>query len=215
MQNHKHNKKYQVGDQWLIDTQYTRYKEFLPFLDRDSSEDYGRETVAQHASQYPLWHDPDQSVMLAYPKKYGGDFEAHPLWHTVADGAYEWTNRKLKENGIEVEIRPVISWYIDYKEGGWQPMHTHSKNCVTQIIYMDAQTHSIKVNEANVPEFDGKEAQWGSMFALMASKDETKYMSFMNWPGRCVLMRGDIFHGVYPVKSVPRRSIIIDYIILT
>jgi hypothetical protein len=52
------------------------------------------------------------------------------------------------------------------------------------------------------------------MFAIL-TEGEPIYKSFMSWPGRCVLMRGDIFHGVYPVKSVPRRTIIIDYIILT
>lgn len=211
----KHNKKHELGSQWIIDTQYSRYKEFLPFLARDEKEDYGRETVAQNASQYPLWHDPEQSVMLADPKKYGGDFEEHPLWHTVAEGAFEWTRKKLKENSIDVELRPVISWYMDYKEGGWQPMHTHSKNCVTQIIYMDPQTHSMKPNDINVLEIDQKEAQWGSMYAIMTEGETPKYLSFMNWPGRCVLMRGDVFHGVYPVKSVPRRSIIIDYIVIT
>jgi hypothetical protein len=215
MQKYRHNKKYELGSQWLIDSQYPRYKEFLPMLNRSDDEDYGQKTVAQHAKQFPLWHDPEQSVMLSSPKKYGGDFEEHPLWHTVAESAYNWTTKKLKENGIDVEIRPVISWYIDYNEGGWQPLHKHSKNCVTQVIYMDAQTHSFVPNEENILELDGKEAQWGSMFAMLTDGAEPKYLSFMNWPGRCILMTGDIFHGVYPVKSVPRRSIIIDYIVMT
>jgi hypothetical protein len=51
MQNYRRNKKYQAGDQWLIDTQYARYKEFLPFIERDPSEDNGKETVAQVAIQ--------------------------------------------------------------------------------------------------------------------------------------------------------------------
>jgi len=212
MQNYRHNKKYQAGDQWLIDTQYTRYKEFLPFLDRDPSEDYGKNTVAQGASQFPLWHDPEQSVLLSDPKKYGGAFEPHPLWNTVADSALDWTKKKLLENEIHCEIKPVISWYMDYKEGSWQAVHTHSKNCITQIIYIDDQPHCI---DNMTHEIDLKEAQWGSMFAIMADGPEPIYKSFMSWPGRCVLMRGDIFHGVYPVKSVPRRTIIIDYIILT
>jgi len=211
----KHNRKHESGDQWIIDTQYSRYKEFFPFLDRSEKENYGQNTVAQNANQYPLWHDPEQSVMLSSPKKYGEQFEEHPLWHTVAEGAFAWTRRKLKENAIDVEIRPVISWYMDYKEGGWQPLHTHSKNCITQVIYMDAQTHCISTNEINVAEIDQKEAQWGSMYAMMTSGESPKYLSFMNWPGRCILMRGDVFHGVYPVKSVPRRSIIIDYIVIT
>ena len=76
---------------------------------------------------------------------------------------------------------------------------------------MDDQPHCF---DKTTGEIDLKEAQWGSMFAIL-TEGESIYKSFMSWPGRCVLMRGDIFHGVYPVKSVPRRTIIIDYIILT
>ena len=208
------DKKLESGNQFVIDTRYDRYKEFFPLLTRDVVEDYSSRTTSHGASQYPIWHDPEQSIFLSDPKKYGADFEIDPYWDTIAEGIYTWTKRKLAQHKINVEIKPVISWYMDYRKGGWQSVHTHSKNCITQVIQLDEQTHSFKAEENKPIELDLKEAQWGSTYTILTG-EEPIYGSFMNYPGRCILMSGDVFHGVYPVKSVPRRCIVIDYIILT
>jgi len=59
-----------------------------------------------------------------------------------------------------------------------------------------------------------KEAGYGAMYAVLGSEEKPIYRSFVSRPGRCILMTGNILHGVYPVKSVPRRSIIVDYLII-
>jgi hypothetical protein len=119
-----------------------------------------------------------------------------------------WTIEKLKEHGVEDEIVPIISWFIDYQENGWQSMHTHDdNNCITQIIYMDDTPH---LTTTSIP----KESGYGAMYAVLAREKKPIYKSFISRPGRCIMMTGNIFHGVYPVKSVPRRSIVVDYLVL-
>jgi hypothetical protein len=49
------------------------------------------------------------------------------------------------------------------------------------------------------------------MYAFLTKGDKPLYKSFSSWAGRCIILRGDIFHGVYPIKTLPRRTIIMDY----
>jgi len=201
-----HNEKYVSGNQWIIDTHYSAFEEFHPLLTVPADKDYSYETVAFGASQYPLWHNPEESLLLTSKKKYGGDFEVNPAWDSIFAKVFAWTKKRLLLNGIKCSIVPAISWYVEYREGGWQTMHTHSSNCITQVIYMDGDT-------ALDPLGPPKETAWGSLFAVMNGVDKVTYKTFMSTPGRCLLMTGDVMHGVYPVRSVPRRSIIIDYMI--
>lgn len=193
------------GTQWIIDTTYPDYAEFFPVLEVDQSTEYSYETVAFGAHQYPIWQHENMSHLFKH--KQFNNLTPHPAWDLAAGNLMVWTLEKLKEHGFEHKVIPVISWYIDYQKDGWQSMHTHDNNCITQIIYMDDTPH---IKEDSAP----KESGYGAMYVAMGG-DKPVYKSFVSRPGRCILMTGDVLHGVYPVKSVPRRSIIVDYLIIT
>jgi hypothetical protein len=194
------------GKQWLLDTVYPNFEEFLPLVEwRPTALEYSSETVAFGAKQYPIWSAP--TLPPTFRHKQYLDFVPHPSWDEAAGNLMLWTLDKLKEHGFENNVIPVISWLIEYQENGWQSMHTHEgNNCITQIIYMDDSPHL-------EPTSALKEAGYGAMYAVLAHETKPIYKSFISRPGRCIMMTGDVLHGVYPVKSVPRRSIIIDYLI--
>lgn len=194
------------GIQWILDTVYPNFEEFLPLMEGPEALEYGSETVAVGAKQYPLWIH--STMAPTYKHKQYLDFVPHPAWDEAAGNLMLWTLDKLKEHGIENDIVPVISWFIDYQENGWQSMHTHDdSNCITQIIYMDDTPHLI-------PSSTPKEAGYGAMYVVLGHETKPIYKSFISRPGRCIMMTGNVLHGVYPVKSVPRRSIVVDYLIL-
>lgn len=197
--------KLESGKQWILDTFYPNFEEFRPLLEGNAETEYSYETVAFGAKQYPLWSHDNLSLMMKH--KHYEDFVPHPAWDLAAGNLMEWTLAKLKETGFEHQVIPTISWFIDYQEHGWQSMHTHDNNCITQIIYMDDTPH---VTEASAP----KESGYGAMYAVLGNEEKPIYKSFVSHPGRCIMMTGDVLHGVYPVKSVPRRSIIVDYLII-
>ena len=196
-------KKYVCGNQWLIDTEYPDYKELLPFLNIDDQYEYSRETTAFGARQFPLWTD--QDLAMVYKSKEHRDFTPLDGWDKVLEKTVAWTQAKVLQYRFFHKLQPAISWYITYEEGGWQGMHTHDENSITQIIYLDPTPHV-------TPDSPAKAAGYGAMYAMMASKDKHKYVTVNGFPGRCIIMPGNIYHGVYPVKSVPRRTVVIDYI---
>jgi hypothetical protein len=196
-------KKIHSGNQWLWDTEYPDWKEFLPVAVPREGFEYSKETVSHSGRQYPLWSDPNLSRMFHH-KQYDG-LEPVPEWDEAAGNIYLWTQKFLNDNGFDYQIRPIISWFIDYDVGGWQSMHQHDPNCITQILYLDSTPHLQE-------EHEGKDTVPGSMYAVVAGGGkEPVYRSFYSWPGRCIIMKGDVWHGVYPVRSTPRRSIVIDY----
>lgn len=194
--------KHVCGNQWVIDTHYPDYEEIIPLLNFDKKFEYSHETTAFGSEQYPVWTDPE--LNSNYRFKIHDDYK--PTQELV-DQIYKiasWAQEKVLEHKFFHTLRPAISWYVTYSEGGWQGMHTHDNNCITQIIYLDPINH---MTTEDLP----KEAGWGAMFALMASQDRQKYVTFNSIPGRCIIMPGTIYHGVYPVKSQPRRTLVIDY----
>jgi len=195
-------KKFTSGNQWIIDSEYPNYKNLYKFLLPSNEQEYSSETSAHFAKQYPLWRDPNLSDEYYSHKKFNNDNSSIP-WQQELDNITKWTQAKLIEHHIIKQITPVISWWMDYEPGGWQAMHTHSVNCITQVIYMDEPN----INESTA----AKDYTPGSMYALMTD-GKPVYIPFVGFPGRSILMTGDVFHGVYPVKTTPRRSIIIDYI---
>jgi hypothetical protein len=197
-------KKYSVGDQWIIDSEYTEYKNLKKFLVGNNEQEYSYGTSAFHSKQYPLWHDRDL-VKKYYDHKDFGDLVSPQGWDQEFDNLIKWSQNKLLEFKIFKKLVPVISWFIEYEVGGWQAMHKHNSNCITQIIYLDPVSHITEDSPA-------REYAYGSMYAILTNGDETKYMPFVGFPGRSILMTGDIFHGVYPVKSTPRRTIVVDYL---
>lgn len=196
-------KKYVCGKQWIVDTTFADYKKFFPFLHNNQISEYSTETVSFGGRQYPLWCDQELVLNYNHHKDFL-DYTPQEGFETLLEQALAWTQAKMLQYRFYHKLYPVISWYMDYDEGGWQGLHTHSTNAITQVIYLDPTTH---ITPSSTP----KESGYGSMYALMASGDKTKYIPFVGFPGRCILMAGDVYHGVYPVKSTPRRTIIIDY----
>lgn len=196
-------RKYTSGKQWVIDTEYPDYASLNKFLIPDPTQEYSYGTSAYFSKQYPLWCD-NELAEKYYPHKRFENFEPNPNWNKDFENITAWTQAKLIEHGIIKHITPVISWWMDYEPGGWQAMHTHNANCITQIIYMDDPL----IDENT----DAKDYCYGAMYAFLTD-DTPLYLPLVGFKGRCVLMTGSIYHGVYPVKTTPRRSIIIDYII--
>ena len=195
--------KYTSGKQWVIDTEYSDYKELNQFLIPNPDQEYSYGTSAYFSKQYPLWCDAELAEEY-YPHKRFENFIPHQAWEKEFKKITSWTQAKLIEHKIMKNITPVISWWMDYEPGGWQAMHKHNANCITQIIYMDDPL----INENT----DAKDYCHGAMYAFLTD-DKPLYLPLVGFKGRCVLMTGDIFHGVYPVKTTPRRAIIVDYII--
>jgi hypothetical protein len=199
-------KKYVCGSQWLLDTTYPDYTDFLPFLEGNEQFEYSRETTAFGAKQYPLWTD--SSLSSVYRIKEHAGFVSAKGWDPVFEKIVAWTQAKLLHNRFLHKLYPAISWYMDYEQDGWQGMHTHDSNSITQIIYFDSPTHI-------EPESPAKVAGYGAFYAMMCSQNKHKYITVNGFPGRCIIMPGNIYHGVYPVKSTPRRTLVIDYVYKT
>jgi hypothetical protein len=196
------NNHYKLGKQWIIDCVYNDYQEFLPFLINDNSVEYSSNTVSFGGRQYPLWCDPDLAKVFKHTQF--KDFVSDKKWNTVFEKITNWTQSLLLQQRFYHKLHPVVSWYMDYDQGGWQPLHQHDPNCITQVIYIDPITHVDQNSQA-------KEYGHGAMYTMLHGEDQLKYIPFVSYPGRCLIMTGDVFHGVYPVKSTPRRTVIIDY----
>jgi hypothetical protein len=85
-------KKYVCGNQWLIDTEYPDYKDFLPFLNIEDKYEYSRETTAFGARQFPLWTD--QDLAMVYKSKEHRDFTPLDGWDKVLEKTVAWTQDK-------------------------------------------------------------------------------------------------------------------------
>ncbi len=200
------DKKYtcKSNNKWIIDTVYPNYADFYDLLDGLAEEEYSQSTTAYNTRQYPVWIHKGRMVGTVY-YLYHKDHKTNPNWESTVEKMFEWLGPKLLEHGIENELQPVICWYVDYDENGWQKLHFHSPNTVTQIIYLD---DNYSLTEDSKP----KDRSNGSLYTLL-SVEERVYNSFMPMKGRTIIMSGDIPHGVYPNKSLPRRAVVIDYII--
>lgn len=196
------DKKFSNGRQWVIDTQYHDYKEFIEFLIPNDQLEYASETAAYNAKQYPLWVNRD--ISTSYQHKDFSNCTLNQKYETVLEKAHYWTQNKLLEHKIFKKIIPIISWYVEYEKGNWMALHNHDPNVVTQVLYVDPADHLNENSEA-------KDYVKGAMYAVFPSDKNLTYLPFTNYPGRSIIMSGDIFHGVYPVESERKRTIVIDY----
>jgi len=202
-----YNNLYTCGNQFLIECYYSPYKEFKPFLERDASKDYSHESSAFGAKQYPMWNNVEVSRQIKHRDYSTEDILATPEWDTAFNKLTAWTIKKLKQNQQVVEVVPAISWMMEYFDGGWQSAHTHGKNCITQVVHLDGR-YQLTADESK------KDRVYGSMFAFMTEGEIPFYKTFSPIAGKCLIMKGDVFHGVYPTKELPRRCIVIDYLVL-
>jgi len=204
---HSYNNLYTCGDQFLIDTYYHPYREFKPFLDRDPTTDYSYESSSFGAHQYPLWQDADPASKIKHRKYKNSEIEISAEFQKAFNKLTTWTAKKLKENYRNVEIVPATSWIMNYEEGSWQTIHSHGLNVITQVLHMDG-SHVVD------PNSDPKYQAHGSTMVFMTDENPPFYRAIRPTAGKCLIMPGNVFHGVYPVKELPRRCVVVDYLVL-
>lgn len=189
---------------WILDTYFERYQELFPLTEVDPEFEFSRGTVAHQAEQLPIWIHKGRGKSSSY-YKYMKNFTPHRQWDEISDIIWDWLERKLQEHHIEDELIPVTAWVMNGSVGSWQEMHFHGDNTLTQVIYLDSNTELTE-------ETPRKERSFGALYALLPG-DPIVYNTFIPYAGRSVIMSPQIPHGVYPNKVVPRRSIVIDYVI--
>lgn len=204
---HNYNNLYTCGDQFLIETYYHPYREFKQFLNRDPMTDYSNESSSFGSHQYPLWQNPEPASKIKHRKYKDSEIETSTEFSQAFEKLTKWTAKKLKDNYRDVEIVPATSWIMDYEEGGWQSVHSHGLNVITQVLHMDGAPI---INS----EEDPKDRVNGSTFVFMTDGNPPFYRPIRSSAGKCLIMPGNVFHGVYPVKDLPRRCVVIDYLVL-
>ncbi len=194
---------YVCGNQFILDTYYKDFEDLKPFMDKDPSKDYSHETSSFNAWQFPMWRDPVLAKQISHRPYKDSDIDNNKDLEDIVQKIAKWTRKRLYENCIYYDIEPAVSWMMDYKEGGWQSIHSHGKRCITQVIYTDAQKED---------DTDGKGFLHGAFYAFMTDGNPPCYKALLPTPGKCIITKGDVFHGVYPVRSTPRKCLIIDYV---
>ena len=200
---HIYNNLWTCGDQFLIETYYHPYKDFKPFLQRNLANDYSHETSSVSSRQYPLWQDPEPALKIKHRTYKPHEIETSTEFIKAFNKLTTWTAKKLKDNYRDVEIVPAISWIMEYEHGGWQSIHSHGLNVITQVLHMDG---------AHLPEIDGSVN--GATYVFMTDGNPPFYKPIMPSAGKCLIMPGNVFHGVYPVDTLPRRCVVVDYLVL-
>ncbi len=198
------NNLYTCGNQFLLDTHYQEYENLRPFMDKDPEKDYSFETSAFNSLQFPIWRDPIMSKRINHRPFNDSDIDNSQELENTIQKIAKWTRKRLYENCLYYDIEPAVSWMMEYKTGGWQSVHSHGKKCITQVIY----TEAVKEDDS-----DGKGFLHGAFYAFMTDGNPPCYKALLPEPGKCIIAKGDVFHGVYPVRAVPRKCLIIDYVI--
>ena len=204
---YSYNNLWTCGEQFLIDTYYSPYREFMPFLQRDPASDYSHESSSFGSHQYPLWQDPTPASKINHRIYSPHEIETSEEFVKAFNKLTKWTVKKLKDNYRDIDIVPATSWVMDYEEGGWQSVHSHGKNVITQVLHMDG-AHWID------KDINKKERVNGSTFVFMTDGNPPFYRAIRPHSGKCLIMPGDVFHGVYPADTLPRRCVVIDYLVL-
>lgn len=150
---------------------------------------------------------PEVAAHIKHRKYESHEIERSEEFVKAFEKLTKWTVKKLKDNYQNVEIVPATSWIMDYEEGSWQSVHSHGLNVITQVLHMDGN-YQLTADESK------KDRVQGSMFAFMTDGTPPFYKTFSPTPGKCLIMKGDVFHGVYPVKELPRRCVVVDYLVL-
>ena len=202
-----YNNLYTCGNQFLIDCYYHPYKDFKLFLEQDPQRDYSNESSYFGSHQYQLWQNPEAAANIKHRKYESHEIETSEEFVKAFEKLTKWTVKKLKDNYQNVEIVPATSWIMDYEEGSWQSVHSHGLNVITQVLHMDGN-YQLTADESK------KDRVQGAMFAFMTDGAPPFYKTFSPTPGKCLIMKGDVFHGVYPVKELPRRCVVVDYLVL-
>jgi hypothetical protein len=200
---YRYNNLWTCGDQFLIETYYHPYKDFKSFLQRNLSSDYSYETSSFGSHQYPLWQDPGPASKIKHRTYKSHEIETSAEFVKAFNKLTTWTVKKLKSNYRDVEIIPATSWIMEYEQGGWQSIHSPGLNVITQVLHMDGP---------QLPNVDNEVS--GSTYVFMTDENPPFYKPIVPSAGKCLIMPGNVFHGVYPVNTLPRRCVVVDYLVL-
>ncbi len=114
-----------------------------------------------------------------------------------------WVDKKLKQHlNYGISITPHEAWAIEYKDGGYQAVHNHTQqpSLISMIIFFDAITDEQKVQPTD-----------GCTYTLMPHSDGNQIcLHFNPYPGKVIIMDGNVFHGTYPCKA-PRRCFVVNF----
>lgn len=200
---HRYNNLWTCGNQFLIEAYYHPYKDFKPFLQRNIATDYSYETSSFGSSQYPLWQDRKPASKIKHRTYDLHEIETSEEFVNAFNKLTNWTVKKLKDNYQDVDIVPATSWIMEYKQGGWQSIHSHGLNVITQVLHMDG---------TYLPKLDDE--VHGATYVFMTDGNPPFYKPIIPSAGKCLIMPGNVFHGVYPVNTLPRRCVVVDYLVL-
>ena len=186
-----------IDENFLLDSYYPKYREFLPFIENPQGADYSWETTAFGAEQVPIWQTTELGRL---PHKTYADVINDRQFVQMLNELADVTEKDLSSVGVNVKIKPQTSWLVSYNKGGWQSLHGHGRDTINQCLYFDP-------NPSMEEGIDRKDQVYGSFYCLVGKEMRT----IPPMPGRLVTMKGSTLHGVYPVLHTPRRCLVIDY----
>ena len=163
-------------NQFIIETQYPDYKEI---------EQKMFTTMVDEVGEYP-------------------DRTQYSIFTTqVSNKLSDWFTNKIKKHmNYITNMYPFESWAINYKDGGYQAVHNHTKqpNLISMIMFFDTITDAQKVQPTD-----------GCTYTLMPHTDGEQMCSHFNpFPGKVVIFDGKVYHGTYPCKA-PRRCFVVNF----
>ncbi len=171
--------------QWIIESGYEDYDEFLWHWDKKMFPPETRTDVSDQTSTYR-----------------GNQFEIHPKCYVNEWKYKEHLQNKIDEVGLPIELTERCAlWAIEYRKGGWQKAHRHGDHTVKKVsavCYLD----------------DGDEdesASHGGTFAyLYDGNGNTHDLCYKPMAGDLLIFKSTVLHGKYPTRK-SNRVFVVDY----
>ena len=177
---------YTLNHLWMLVSKYPKFEEMERLFDlKQSKIDTSRYTYTNSGTQFPL--DPDD-------------------WAQQQSDFFEWMQSKFDDLRLPFEIECVLaSWAIEYNKHGFQTAHRHSY----EALNPHGGEISCVINFDNVPAIEGNEVN-GNLFTFIPAPNGYQYYEeHPSVRGQCIMMHGEVWHGVYPTLH-QRRCIVID-----
>ena len=186
--------------------------EWDEFLKTSKAEDFtGDNYYGTNTNQfiietvYPFWEEISHSAFTEYEEKtdYPDRVQYSINPKQIPVKITSWFTKKIKEHLKHIDnVYPFESWAIDYKDGGYQAVHNHTKqpSLISMIMFFDTITDAQKVQPTD-----------GCTYRLMPHTDGEQMCSHFNpFPGKVVIFDGKVYHGTYPCKA-PRRCFVVNF----
>ena len=156
-------------------------------------------------TEYPSWKEISHSAFTEYEEKTDYpdrvQYSINPKQVPVI--VTSWFTKKIKEHLKHIDnVYPFESWAIDYKDGGYQAVHNHTKqpSLISMIMFFDTITDAQRIQPTD-----------GCTYTLMPHTDGNQMCSHFNpYPGKVIIFDGKVYHGTYPCKA-PRRCFVVNF----